>query len=109
MSTGVCGPKSPSGKLISSLLLLKIVLELTYRFESGLFIGVGGPLLTAWLSPTEEELRAKYNPDLRKRSLEGRAAAEQEFDEFVTKLKEYSKSDKPSTHIHDTLLPTCHI
>jgi hypothetical protein len=61
----------------------------------GLFIGVGGPMLTAWLSPSEEELRAKYNPDLRKRSLENRAAAEQDFDEFVTKLKEWSKSDKP--------------
>ena len=53
-------------------------------------------MLTAWLSPSEEELRAKYNPDLRKRSLENRAAAEQDFDEFVTKLKEWSKSDKPS-------------
>lgn len=70
--------------------------------------GVGGPLFTAWVSPSEEEIRAKYNPDLRRRSIEGKAAREQEFDEFVTKLKEYSKSDKPSTplrtpHISGTL------
>lgn len=48
------------------------------------------------LTPTEEELRAKYNPDLLKKSIEMREEREQEFDEFVTKLKEYSKSDKPS-------------
>jgi hypothetical protein len=50
------------------------------------------------LTPTEEELRAKYNPDLRKKSmdLESREERQQEFDDFVTRLKEYSKSDKPS-------------
>ncbi|KAK5998759.1 Assembly factor cbp-4 [Cladobotryum mycophilum] len=61
----------------------------------GTVISVGGPALTWWLTPTEEELRSRYNPELRKRSIEGRAEREQEFDEFVTKLKEYSKSDKP--------------
>ncbi len=65
--------------------------------RSGLIVGIGGPLFTAWISPSEEEIRAKYNPELRQRSIEGKAAREQEFDEFVTKLKEYSKSDKPST------------
>lgn len=55
-------------------------------------------MFTAWVSPTEEELRAKYNPDLRKRSLEQGEQRQQEFDDFVTKLKEWSKSDKPSTH-----------
>lgn len=70
--------------------------------HSGLFFGVGGPLFTAWVSPSEEEIRAKYNPDLRRRSIEGKAAREQEFDEFVTKLKEYSKSDKPSIYPHST-------
>lgn len=48
------------------------------------------------MTPTEEELRSRYNPDLLKKSIEGRAEREREFDEFVTKLKEYSKSDKPS-------------
>jgi hypothetical protein len=48
------------------------------------------------LTPSEEQLRSRYNPDLQKRSLEGREEKEQEFDEFVTRLKAYSKSDKPS-------------
>jgi hypothetical protein len=38
----------------------------------------------------------KYNPELQKRSLENRAEKQQDFDNFVMKLKEYSKSDKPS-------------
>lgn len=50
-----------------------------------------------WLTPTEEELRAKYNPELRKKSLENQEERQQEFDDFVTRLKHYSKSDKPST------------
>ncbi|OAQ94250.1 CBP4 domain-containing protein [Purpureocillium lilacinum] len=54
---------------------------------------IGGPALTWWLTPTEEQLRARYNPDLLKKSIEQREEREQEFDEFVTKLKEYSKSD----------------
>lgn len=49
-----------------------------------------------WLTPTEEELRSRYNPDLRKRSLENHAEKQQEFDDFVGMLKEYSKSDKHS-------------
>lgn len=59
-------------------------------------MGIGGPAFTYWVTPTEEELRSRYNPDLLKKSIEGRADREREFDEFVTKLKEYSKSDKPS-------------
>ena len=49
-----------------------------------------------WVSPTDEELVKKYNPDLQKRSREGRYERQKEFDDYVTKLKEYSKSDKPS-------------
>lgn len=41
--------------------------------------------------------KKKYNPELQKRSLENRYEKQKEFDDFVTKLKEYSKSDKPST------------
>ncbi|KAL2269043.1 hypothetical protein VTJ83DRAFT_3889 [Remersonia thermophila] len=55
----------------------------------------GGPALVRYVMPTEEELFQRYNPELQKRSLEGRAQRAQEFDDFVTKLKEYSKSDKP--------------
>ncbi|KAL2117879.1 hypothetical protein VTJ04DRAFT_7539 [Mycothermus thermophilus] len=55
----------------------------------------GGPALVRYVQPTEEELFQRYNPELQKRSLEGRLQREQEFDEFVRKLKEYAKSDKP--------------
>ena len=37
----------------------------------------------------------KYNPELQKRSLENREQKQQDFDNFVNKLKEYSKSEKP--------------
>ena len=40
----------------------------------------------------------RYNPELQKRSLENRKGRQQDFDSFVNKLKEYSKSDKPSMH-----------
>ncbi|KAI0019060.1 CBP4-domain-containing protein [Xylariomycetidae sp. FL0641] len=56
---------------------------------------VGGPAFVMWVQPTEEELFQRYNPDLQRKSLERRHEREQEFDDFVTKLKEYSKSDKP--------------
>ncbi|KAK3898938.1 nascent polypeptide-associated complex subunit beta [Staphylotrichum tortipilum] len=55
----------------------------------------GGPALVRYVSPTDEELFQKYSPELQKRSLEGRQERQQEFDDFVMKLKEYSKSDKP--------------
>lgn len=58
--------------------------------------------MTFWLVPTEEELRSRYNPELLKRSLEGREERQQEFDDFVTRLKEYSKSDKPSLSINSS-------
>ncbi|KAK3068817.1 Assembly factor cbp4 [Teratosphaeriaceae sp. CCFEE 6253] len=56
---------------------------------------IGGPALIYYVSPTEEELFLKYNPELQKRSLERRHEKQEEFDIFVNKLKEYSKSDKP--------------
>ncbi|KAK3196261.1 Assembly factor cbp4 [Lecanicillium sp. MT-2017a] len=62
---------------------------------AGIAVSVGGPAFTYWISPSEEELRSRYNPDLLKRSIEGREERQQEFNEFVNKLKEYSKSDKP--------------
>jgi hypothetical protein len=57
---------------------------------------VGGPAFVLWVSPTDEELFQKYSPELKKKSLERRFERETEFDDFVGKLKEYSKSDKPS-------------
>jgi len=56
---------------------------------------IGGPLFTMWLTPTEEELFLRYNPELQKRSLENRAKKQEDFNEFVSRLKEMSKSDKP--------------
>ncbi|KAG7291824.1 assembly factor cbp4 [Staphylotrichum longicolle] len=67
----------------------------TKMLVAGGAICVGGPALTRWVQPTDEELFQKYNPELQKRSLERRVERQQEFDDFVTKLKEYSKSDKP--------------
>jgi hypothetical protein len=52
-----------------------------------------------WLTPTEEELFSRYNPELQRRSLENRQQKQEDFDNFVTRLKEYSKSDKPSKYI----------
>lgn len=75
------------------------VRELTF-YSSGIGVSVGGPMLTYWVVPTEDELRSRYNPDLLKKSIEGREERQQEFDEFVRKLKEYSKSDKPSTYFY---------
>ncbi|CAD6575522.1 MAG: assembly factor cbp4 [Alectoria sarmentosa] len=53
--------------------------------STGVILCVGGPALVYW----------KYNPELQKRSLENREQKQQDFDNFVNKLKEYSKSDKP--------------
>lgn len=52
-------------------------------------------MLVSYLSPSEEELFLKYNPELQKRSLQNRMSRQEDFDNFVGKLKEYSKSDKP--------------
>lgn len=38
----------------------------------------------------------RYNPELQRRSLEKRQEKQEDFDNFVGRLKEYSKSDKPS-------------
>ncbi|KAJ5787601.1 hypothetical protein N7457_002591 [Penicillium paradoxum] len=60
----------------------------------GLLIVVGGPALVEYIRPSDEELRKRYNPDLQKRSAEQGDRRAQEFDDYVTKLKEWSKSDK---------------
>jgi hypothetical protein len=65
--------------------------------HSGAALSIGGPALVYYISPTEEELFLKYNPELQKRSLENRKGKQEDFDNFVMKLREYSKSDKPST------------
>ncbi|KAG5993921.1 hypothetical protein E4U52_001579 [Claviceps spartinae] len=62
---------------------------------AGVGISVGGPILTMRLMPTEDELRSRYNPELLKKSIEEREERQEEFDVFVNRLKEYSRSDKP--------------
>jgi len=77
---------------------------------------IGGPALIYYVTPTEEELfmvnlhslltrqqgcaaadpSQRYNPELQRRSLENRQQKQENFDAFVGRLKEYSKSDKPS-------------
>ncbi|KAI9809305.1 MAG: hypothetical protein M1825_002596 [Sarcosagium campestre] len=71
---------------------------------AGAAIMIGGPALVMYVSPTEEELLAvslshrnepKFTPERRQRVLESKEKNQQEFNEFVGKLKEYSKSNKP--------------
>ncbi|KAK0729976.1 assembly factor CBP4 [Lasiosphaeris hirsuta] len=68
---------------------------LTKMVVGGGAVIIGGPAFVMWVSPTDEELVKKYNPELQKRSREGRYEREKEFDDFVMRLKEYSKSNKP--------------
>ncbi|KAK0613058.1 hypothetical protein B0T17DRAFT_498579 [Bombardia bombarda] len=63
--------------------------------SGGAAVCIGGPAFTTWVTPTDEELFKKYNPDLQKKSLERRYERQKEFDDFVNKLKDYSKSDRP--------------
>ncbi|KAL8859821.1 MAG: hypothetical protein Q9178_003653 [Gyalolechia marmorata] len=74
-----------------------------------IILSVGGPVALFYFQPTDEELfklfkhhsnyhsptNQKYNPELQRKSLENREGRQQDFDNFVTKLKEYSKSDRP--------------
>ncbi|KAM0816243.1 putative Cytochrome b mRNA-processing protein 4 [Seiridium cardinale] len=62
---------------------------------TGIVVCVGGPALVFWVQPTDEELFKRYNPDLQKKSLERRFEKQQEFDDFVNQLKDFSKSDRP--------------
>lgn len=62
----------------------------------GSLVAVGGPALTWYLTPTDEEIFQMYNPELKKKSLERRYERQKEFDDFVTNLKRQSKSSQPS-------------
>jgi len=70
--------------------------QLLTGMNSGGAVCVGGPALVRYVQPTDEELFQKYNPELQKRSLERRYEREKDFDDFVVKLKQQAKSDKPS-------------
>lgn len=83
--------------------------------NSGGIMCIGGPALVYYVTPSEEELFSvsqhsnhaycksqkltrlqRYNPELQKRSLERRQEKQEDFDNFVGRLKEYSRSEKPS-------------
>lgn len=64
--------------------------------RSGIALSVGGPALVQYIRPSDEELVKRYNPELQKRSAEQGQRKAQEFDDYVSKLKEWSKSDKSS-------------
>lgn len=65
---------------------------------------IGGPALIYYVTPTEEELFMRYNPELQRRSLERRKEKQEDFDQFVGRLKQYSKSDKPGKHRPSSLI-----
>jgi capsule polysaccharide export protein KpsE/RkpR len=48
-----------------------------------------------YVTPSEGEVFKRFNPDLQKRNLELREQRLKNNEEFVSKLIEYSKSDKP--------------
>jgi hypothetical protein len=64
---------------------------------SGILVSVGGPLFVQSIRPSDDELVKRYNPDLQRRSAEQGQKRAQEFEDYVHKLKEWSKSDKSST------------
>lgn len=47
------------------------------------------------VTPDEGELFKRFSPELQKRNLEMRDERLRNHQEFITQLKEYSKSDKP--------------
>lgn len=64
--------------------------------HSGIALSVGGPAFVQYIRPSDEELVKRYSPELQKRSAEQGQRKAQEFDDYVSKLKEWSKSDKSS-------------
>ena len=48
-----------------------------------------------WVQPTSEELFSRFTPEIQARTLAERGRAEEDFQDFINKIKEYSKSDKP--------------
>ncbi|CAK7202490.1 Assembly factor cbp4 [Sporothrix eucalyptigena] len=61
----------------------------------GALMCIGGPMLTVYVMPTDEELFQRYNPELQKRSLERREERLSEFNDWLQNLKRQSQSNKP--------------
>jgi CBP4 len=48
-----------------------------------------------YVTPAEGELFKRFSPELQQHNLENRERRQRDYEDFVSKLKEYSKSDKP--------------
>jgi len=56
---------------------------------------IGGPALMYYVTPSEGEVFKRFNPELQARNLAMREQRLKDNEIFVSKLIEYSKSDKP--------------
>lgn len=70
--------------------------SMTNSSHSGIGICVGGPALVQYLRPTDQELFDRFSTDIQQRSLDEGPRRAQEFDDYVKRLKGWSKSDKSS-------------
>lgn len=50
-----------------------------------------------YVTPAEGELFKRFSPELQRHNLENRERRTAEYLDFAGKMREYSKSDKPST------------
>jgi len=48
-----------------------------------------------YVTPAEGELFKRFSPELQKYNLDNRERRQREYEDFASKMKEYSKSDKP--------------
>lgn len=48
-----------------------------------------------YVTPSEGELFKRFSPELQAHNLANRDRRQREYEDFLGKLKEYSKSDKP--------------
>jgi hypothetical protein len=55
---------------------------------------IGGPAAMYYLTPGPDELFQKFSPELQASNLANRDRRQRDYEDFVSKLKEYSKSDK---------------
>jgi len=56
---------------------------------------VGGPALMYYVTPDPDTLFSRFSPELQKQNLENRDRRKAEYEDFRSKMIEYSKSDKP--------------
>ena len=55
------------------------------------------------VTPSEGEIFNRFSPELQARNLANRERRQRDHEDFVSKLKEYSKSDKPSTSLPNSV------